>query len=136
MIKKSQASVLVVEDSLAAAKRLQFCLQRAGFTVEIAKDGEQALEMARQKPFDVVVTDEQMPVMTGRQLCQHLRNDDQYARTPIIFLTANLSAMDADELKDDLRISVTLGKPFSPELLVRAVEAELATKRTAENVAD
>ena len=90
---KPRANVLVVEDSLAAAKRLQISLQQAGMAVEIARNGRDAWEKTRRKQFDLVITDEQMPIMSGRQLCQHLRADDRYAQTPI-------NLLDSDEVRE------------------------------------
>jgi DNA-binding response OmpR family regulator len=129
MSNNSRARILVVEDSLAAAKRLQFSFQQAGFKVDVARNGREALAKARQRKFDLVVTDEQMPEMTGREWCQELRNDERYADTPIIFLTAKQFEIDAAELSDDLHVCATFGKPFSPQALVRKVEAELLAAR-------
>jgi DNA-binding response OmpR family regulator len=117
---KTKANILVVEDSRAAAMRLQTSLERAGYAVHTAKNGREAWDRARQRQYDLVITDEQMPVMSGRELCQRLRADDRYATTPIIFLTAGKPA------DDDLQISATYGKPFNPGTLLRAVEAELS----------
>lgn len=54
MTQKPKARILVADDSLAAAKRLQFSLERAGFSVDLARDGPEALEKARQVQYDLV----------------------------------------------------------------------------------
>jgi CheY-like chemotaxis protein len=132
MNKTAKASVLVAEDSITAAKRLQFCLERSGYSVEIASDGLEAWQKVQQQQFDVVLTDEQMPLMTGQELCRRLRADNRHARTPIIFLTAKLFELDVDEIEKELKITTTLGKPFSADSLIQVIEAELAAARTAE----
>jgi DNA-binding response OmpR family regulator len=128
---KTKANILVVEDSLAAAKRLQISLEHAGFSVDIARNGREAWEKAKRRHFDLVITDEQMPVMTGRELCQHLRSDARYRRTPIVFLTAAKFGTEAAAVRDDLEITATFGKPFNPASLVHTVEAELSAARRA-----
>jgi len=111
---ENRAKILVVDDSLAAATRLKCGLEQAGFSVEIARDGSKAWDKAQRKKFDLVVTDEQMPNMSGRELCQQLRGDTRYAHTPIIFLTASRFGVDAEELGDDLNVVATFTKPFHP----------------------
>ena len=129
MLDTKRANVLVVDDSLAAAKRLQLSLEEAGFFVEVVRNGREAWEMAQRRLFDVILTDEQMPVMSGRELCQCLRDDSRYAHTPIIFLTGKRFGVDADDLDEDLRVSATFSKPFHPRSLVHAVETHLSAPR-------
>ena len=124
-------NVLVVEDSLAVAKRLQISLERAGFLVDIARNGAQALTKAQRKHFDLVLTDEQMPVMSGHELCQKLREDERYANTPVIILTGGRSQLEANDLSEDMHVSAIVDKPFNPESIVRLVEHELLEDRSA-----
>ena len=126
---KTRANILVVEDSLAAAKRLEASLDRAGFLVEVARNGREALKQMQRRPFDLVITDEQMPVMSGRELCRQLRADNRYEDVPIIFLTAENFENDSDGIEGDLRVSGVFHKPFNPTTLVRAVEAALSPDR-------
>jgi CheY-like chemotaxis protein len=125
----ARANILIVEDSRAAATRLQRSLEQGQFSVELARNGAEALKKAQRKQFDAVITDEQMPVMSGQELCRELRNDERYAQTPIIFLTANQSALDLEEMREALGVSVVFGKPFRPEVIVRVVENELLNHR-------
>ncbi len=85
---------------------------------------------AQRKTFDLIVTDEKMPIMSGRELCRQLRQDERYARVPIIFLTANPDELDADELNRLLSVSAVFEKPFRPEAIVRLVENELVLARS------
>lgn len=121
-----RGSVLVVEDSLAVAKRLQLTLDRAGYHVFTARNGSDALKLARRRSFDLVITDEQMPIMSGRQLCVHLRAEKNFSKTPIIFLTGDNDVALDKELTAGLGIDQVFRKPFNPIELVRAVEVALS----------
>ncbi len=126
-----RANILVVEDSFVVARRLQLSLERAGFSVETARNGREALTKAKRKQFDLIVTDERMPIMSGRQLCRELRKDARYAHISIIFLTANPAELDADELRDELGVSNVVEKPFHPEAILHLVENAVLDARTA-----
>ena len=131
MICNVRARVLVVDDSLAAAKRLQVNLEQAGFLVEVARNGHEGLTKALRKQFDVVLTDEQMPIKSGREMCRQLRRDIRYKHTPIVFLTARQSDLDSDELSKELGTSAVLGKPFTPAAVVHLIEKLLQPHATA-----
>jgi len=82
----SGTTVLVAEDSRTQAVRFQLLLEKAGFQVQLASDGRQAMEMSRKAPPDVVVTDLDMPEMNGLELVEavHL----EFPRIPIVLATA------------------------------------------------
>ena len=80
--------VLIVEDNTALARITQFALDNAGFETTTASNGRVALEAALKSQFDIVITDQQMPVMTGIELCHELRDHPEYSDCPIIMLTA------------------------------------------------
>lgn len=115
-------SVLVAEDNAALASVIRFNLQRAGFRVMVGTDGRQAWELAQSEEFQVVVTDQQMPEMTGCELCRLLRQHEAYRTTPIIMLTAKGLELELPRLRDELGITATFLKPFSPKEVVQAVE--------------
>ena len=70
----AQPHVLVVDDEVLAAMALQSVLQRRGFRVSVAGDGQQALDIWDRDPADAVVTDLKMPRMTGDELAMRLRS--------------------------------------------------------------
>jgi CheY-like chemotaxis protein len=113
---------LVVDDNLALARVTQFALDRAGFETQVARNGRLALEAAQQSQFDVVVTDQQMPEMTGTELCRELRKLPEYMDCPIILLTAKGLELELPRLREELGISGVFSKPFSPAAVVKAVE--------------
>ena len=72
------------------------------------------------RSIDIVITDQQMPEMTGVELCRELRNLPQYASCPIILLTAKGLELELPKLRDELGIDATFAKPFSPSAVVKA----------------
>ncbi len=118
---------LIVDDNLALARVTQFALDRAGFETQTARNGRLALEAAQLMQYDVVVTDQQMPEMTGTELCRELRKLPNYFDCPIILLTAKGLELELPRLREELGISGVFSKPFSPAAVVRAVEDLLNT---------
>jgi two-component system chemotaxis response regulator CheY len=123
---KDKAKILVVEDNAALSGVVCFNLVRAGFQVTSVNNGRHALETAQKGNFDLVLSDQQMPMMTGIQLCEHLRQLPAYRRTPFILLTAKCMEIDVAKLEQKPGISTALRKPFSPSELVSCIEECLA----------
>lgn len=95
-------------------------LTNAGYEVLTAVDGEEALELcAREKP-DLLITDYQMPVMSGLELCKQLRSDDQTRNIPAIMLTARGFDIEPSDMVA-AGITAVLGKPFSPREVLAKV---------------
>ncbi|MBM3778700.1 MAG: response regulator, partial [Acidimicrobiia bacterium] len=82
------ARVLVVDDSLVAGELQKNILIAAGYTAEIAQDGEDALEALRAKDWDLVISDVDMPRMNGIELTTRLRADDHLREIPVIIVTS------------------------------------------------
>lgn len=118
---------LIVDDNLALARVTQFALDRAGFETQTARNGRLALEAAQLMQFDVVVTDQQMPELTGIELCRELRKLPAYVDCPIILLTAKGLELELPRLREELGISGVFSKPFSPAAIVKAIEDLLNT---------
>ncbi|BCK00449.1 response regulator transcription factor [Anaerocolumna chitinilytica] len=83
--------VLVVDDEKLIVKGIRFSLEQDGMEVDCAYDGEEALEAARKKEYDVVLLDVMLPKMTGFEVCQQIR---EFSNMPIIMLTAKGDDMD------------------------------------------
>ena len=83
--------VLVVDDEKLIVKGIRFSLEQDGMAVDFAYDGEEALEMARRKQYDVILLDVMLPKMTGFEVCQQIRD---FSDVPIIMLTAKGDDMD------------------------------------------
>jgi len=121
-----KAKILVCEDNSALSGVVCFNLVRAGFQVTCVSNGRLALDALEKERFDLVLSDQQMPMMTGIQLCQSLRQLPAYRRTPFILLTAKCMELDFQKLQQTLEISAALPKPFSPNELVNCIEEALA----------
>ena len=102
-------------------------LRNNGFTVITAENGAQAFERACEDKPDIIVTDYQMPVMTGLELIEKLRKNEGTKEIPVIILTARSFAIEQEQ-KEQLQISECLSKPFSPKELLRNIEDILYDK--------
>ena len=81
-------TVLIVDDEYSGRQTLESVLDGEGYRLEMAENGFQALEKARELLPDVILLDVMMPGMTGFEVCQHIRDNKQLAEIPIIILTA------------------------------------------------
>lgn len=121
-----KAKILVVEDNGALSAVICFNLVRAGFEVVPAMNGRAALDLLQKERFDLVLSDQQMPMLTGIQLCQHIRQLPGHEKTPFILLTAKCMEIDLVKLQQQLGVLAALPKPFSPSELVACIEDALA----------
>ena len=81
-------TVLIVDDEYAGRQTIEAVLDGEGYRLEMAENGFQALEKAKEILPDVILLDVMMPGMTGFEVCKHIREDKQLAEIPIIVLTA------------------------------------------------
>ena len=119
--------VLIVDDEIHIVHVVAIKLRNNGYEVISADNGAEAFDLALRDKPNIIVTDFQMPVMTGLELVEKLRDDEQTRDIPVIMLTARGFAV-ADEQKEDLQISQFLSKPFSPKELLRSIEDILHQK--------
>jgi CheY-like chemotaxis protein len=117
----AEKKVLVVDDEIHIVHVVTIKLRNNGYDVISASDGAEAYELACTQKPDIVVTDYQMPVMSGLELVEKLRHTPQTADVPVILLTARSFAVE-DDRKERLKISKCLSKPFSPKELLRDIE--------------
>lgn len=115
------AEILAVDDSASMRQMVVFTLQSVGHIVTAAEDGQQALEIARDRTFDLVLTDVNMPNMDGITLTSELRTLPSFKFTPILMLTTEAGV----EKKTEGKAAGATGwivKPFNPEQLLATVE--------------
>jgi len=124
----SRERILVVDDSPAQRHYVADCLSRQGFEVITAPDGKIALEKAKASRPALVVSDYEMPVMTGFELVHALRRDPELRNIPVIMLTARDSKRDMAQLRA-AGASAYLVKPFAQDKCVAIVERTLAERR-------
>ena len=116
------AFILVVEDSRTQAARLRLLLEGAGYKVEIAPDGEHALERARGRKPDLVIADIVMPNMDGYGLCAALKREPQLREVGVLLLT---SLWEASDIVRGLQSGADyyLTKPYNDDFLLQTVKA-------------
>jgi two-component system phosphate regulon response regulator PhoB len=116
--------VLVVEDEASLATLLQYNLEREGFRVGIAQDGEEALVMADETLPDLVLLDWMLPKVPGIEVCRRLRGRPDAKNIPIIMLTAR--GEETDRIRGlDTGADDYVTKPFSMTELLARVRAVL-----------
>jgi two-component system alkaline phosphatase synthesis response regulator PhoP len=132
------AKILVVDDEPDILEFLQYNLEKEGFTVVTASDGEAGIQMAERENPDLIILDIMMPKMDGVEVCRVLRSRPQFAQTVIAFLTAreeDFSQIAALETGGDDYIT----KPIRPRVFLSRIRAllrrtERNDKETLENI--
>ena len=122
-----QPVVLVADDDDDIRHLVTFRLERAGYTVVQAADGEEALRVCSEARPDLAVLDVMMPKLTGYDVTRRIRQDEALSAMPVILLTARVQDGDVaqgfDAGADDY-----LKKPFSPQELRARVQAILGRR--------
>jgi len=113
--------IMVVDDEQTLVKALSFALEKEGFMVSPAYNGEEALQKWKENRFDLVILDLMMPGMDGYEVCRRLR---QESNIPIIMLTAR--AEDIDKIQGlELGADDYVTKPFNPRELIARIKSVL-----------
>jgi two-component system chemotaxis response regulator CheY len=112
--------ILAVDDSPTIRQLVKMTLSRAGYEVTEAEDGAKGLQKASAETFDMVLSDINMPQMTGIEMLRSLRKLDQYKFTPIVLVTTESQP----EKKAEGKAAGATGwivKPFEPDQLLAVV---------------
>jgi DNA-binding response OmpR family regulator len=118
-------SILVADDEPSILLSLQFLLQKAGYIVRVARNGDEVLQSVAESAPDLIILDAMMPARSGYDVCQLLRSQARCRDIPIIMLTAK--GRDIDREKGmALGASDYVTKPFSTRELVETVRRWLA----------
>ena len=113
--------VLVAEDDQSVRMTIEFVLKDEGFEVLLAEDGEQALSMALEANPDVILLDQIMPKMDGKEVLTALRAEESTRDIPVLVLTG-MARGEPSEWPG----ATFVGKPFSPDALVARIREVLA----------
>ncbi|MDP6719749.1 MAG: response regulator [Pirellulaceae bacterium] len=124
-------NILVVDDSPVPAQIVATVLRNVGYEVSIAHDGQKAWRKVQEQQFDLVLSDEQMPFMSGSELCRRLRTDERYSKIPFVLFTAKRWTTNIDRLAEELDIAATIYKAFRPTELADTVKSVLAREAAA-----
>ena len=120
----SSSEILVIEDDADISELVQYNLERQGFKVHTAHDGEQGLNQAQGLKPDLIVLDIMLPGISGLKVCQKLKENHKTAQIPIVMLSAKGE-------EHDIVTGLELGaddyvaKPFSPNELIARVRSVL-----------
>ena len=117
----AEKKVLVVDDEIHIVHVAAIKLRNNGYEVITATNGDEAFELACAEKPDIIVTDFQMPAMTGLELVEKIRQNEETKDIPVILLTARSFAI-SEEQEEDLQISGCISKPFSPRELLENIE--------------
>ncbi len=120
--------VLVAEDNLAMLGVIRFVLEAAELKVTTVTNGRAAWDSLGAGDVDLVISDFNMPEMTGGELCERMRKDPRFERIPIILLTAKGLELDKTRFLDELSVSAIVSKPFSPRAVLQTVQNLLAVE--------
>ncbi len=121
-------TILVVDDDLLNRVVLSTNLQEAGYTVEMAENGREALERLARQPFDLVLLDLLMPEMDGYQVLEKMKAQSAWRNIPVI-VVSSLDEMDSILRCIEMGATDYLPKPFDARLLHARLNASLASKR-------
>ena len=119
--------VLVVDDEVHIVHVVAIKLRNNGYEPITAGNGQEAYDLACRENPDIIIADYAMPVMTGLELLEKLRENEATRNIPFILLTARNFAID-DVNQQRLNVSLCITKPFSPKELLRDIEDILYQK--------
>ncbi len=149
MVKASEKKILVVDDEPDVRNFLTACIQDAGFNVDSAVDGQDALEKIEEQIPDLMTLDMVMPRKSGIELIRTLRKNEKWAKLPVIVITAHAHNEFATEdiksfnaFTSGLKPKRTIEKPVTPNVLINTiceilnVESEISSASTDETSKD
>jgi DNA-binding response OmpR family regulator len=116
------ATILIVEDEFAVSRGIEYALQQEGYTVKVARNGEEGVEFATQQAPDLVILDVRLPGMDGFEVLRRIRSAG--TKAPVLFLTARGDEVDK-VIGLELGADDYLTKPFSLRELMSRIKALL-----------
>jgi len=122
--------ILTIEDDATQRTMIQKTLERRGYTVLIAEDGERGLELALLQRPDLILLDVIMPRMRGEEVCRRLKADSRTKDIPVLFLTSLDTPKDVIE-HYDLGAEIHLSKPINPKELISQIEITLQERESS-----
>ncbi len=124
--------LLVVDDDEANRDMLSRRLERKGFAVAVAEDGNRAIEMVRERSFDLVLLDVLMPGLSGLEVLRELRRAYPATELPVIMATA---LSESDDVVEALQLGANdyVSKPLDFPVVLARIEAQLSLKRAVED---
>ena len=125
-----RATILCVDDEAHVLHVVSLKLRQAGFEVITAEDGEEGLATAIERLPDLIVSDYQMPFMSGLEMCREIERQPATRGVPVLLLTARGFSLPREALAGTNVVAV-LTKPFSPREVVDRAQALIESERAA-----
>lgn len=111
-------SVLIADGNRTIAQQCRQRLEQVGFSVFIASDGEQACILAARQRFELIITNLDLPVVSGQKFCRHVREDLQLAEVPIAVCAATGTQCEMADLTADCGITRIFSQPIDDDAVV------------------
>jgi len=118
-----EMGILICEDNKLAMKTLSVILEREGFTINTATDGNEAIELLKKKTYDMLLVDIHLPYHSGLELIRYLRSD-LGKKTPVLIVTA-FSDPIMQKQAGELGIDGYIVKPFNPADIIQQIRSIL-----------
>jgi len=122
-----QKRVLIVDDEAYVIRSLGFVLQRAGYAVLEARDGQQALEVIHRERPDLVILDIMLPGVDGYEVCRQVKSSEEFCSIPVVMLTAKGQDVDREQALA-AGADEYMTKPFSPSRAVETINSLLGAE--------
>lgn len=116
--------VLVTEDSPTVLEIERYALENAGYEIIVARDGQEALDLARREKPDIIILDLMLPKLDGYKVCRMLKFDEKYKHIPIIMFTSRVQKSD-EALGFEVGADAYLPKTADPKDLLDKIQALL-----------
>lgn len=113
--------ILVIEDEKDMAEMTRVTLEKSGYLVDLAYDGEEGLVKAKSSKPDLIVLDLKLPKVDGYKICEELKSEDQFKKIPIIMLTARESSIE-EKIGYAMGADEYMTKPYEPEVLLSKIK--------------
>lgn len=115
----NQKSIIIIDDEPDILFVLRMALEKAGYKVEDALNGLEALEKIRACPPDAIILDLMMPKLDGHSVNLKLKEDPATARIPVIIITGKGHLKELLEIREDLKVAAYFEKPFQVSTLLK-----------------
>lgn len=122
--------ILVVEDSPSIMKLITVVAEKGGFIVHGKTNGLDAMSILQTRTFDMVISDENLPHVTGSEIARYMRQTQEHADTPMILVSAEENSSYFGELMQNKVISSYLPKPFSMARLNQLIHIFLNSRNS------
>jgi DNA-binding response OmpR family regulator len=124
-VPESKARLLIVDDVTTVAAVLRMRLEAAGYDVSVARDGDEALRMARENRFDLMILDLVLPGVAGESVCRTLRGEAATRTLPILVVSARAGMRDREHALA-AGADAFFSKPYDAAALLAAIAERLA----------